>query len=179
VIKGNSISLRPVAEADLEQLYSSLIDLESRGPWYPMPGTSLTKFRAEFEEGGFWSPDDGIFVMVGEQDRMVGMVGWDKLNSDVSDMELSYRVFDSADRGRGIATEGLELLAGWLFDSQPINRMRLVIHIDNVGSRRVAEKCGFAKEGTSREGWYHKGKWHDVDVYSLTRAECDARRKDR
>jgi [ribosomal protein S5]-alanine N-acetyltransferase len=98
--------------------------------------------------------------MVDEQDRVVGMVGWDKLNSDVSDVELSYRVFDSADRGKGMATQGLELLAGWLFDSQSMNRLRLVIHVDNVASHRVAERCGFTMEGTSREAWYHKGKSH-------------------
>jgi len=57
----------------------------------------------------------------------------------------------------------------------------VTIHVDNAGSHRVAEKCGFIKEGTSREAWYHKGKWHDIDVYTLTRAESDERRatKDR
>jgi len=97
----------------------------------------------------------------------------------VPDVELGYRVFDRADWGRGIATEAVDLLAGWLFDTQPMNRLRLTIHLDNIGSHRVAEKSGFTKGGTSREAWNHKGIWHDIDVYILTRAESDERRRDR
>jgi ribosomal-protein-alanine N-acetyltransferase len=179
VIKGTSVSLRPVAEADVEELHKQLLDIEARGPWYPLPQTSLIKRRKAFEEAGFWSQDEGIFVMVDDQDRLIGTVDWNKLNGDVPDMELGYRVFDRADWGKGIATEALDLLAGWLFDTQPINRLRLTIHVDNVGSHRVAEKCGFTKEGTSREAWYHKGRWYDIAVYTLTRAESDERRKDR
>ena len=114
--------------------------------------------------------------MVDDQDRLIGTVDWTKLNGTVPDVELGYRVFDIADRGKGIATEALDLLAGWLFDSQSMNRLNLVIHVDNIGSHRVAEKCGFTKEATSREAWYHNGKWHDMDVYILTRAESHARR---
>lgn len=178
MIKGTGVSLRPIAEADLAELHRNLIHIEGRGPWYPMPRTSLTKRRRAFEETGFWSPDAGIFVMVDEQDRLIGTVDWNKLNGDVPDMELGYRVFDRSNWGKGIATAALDLLAGFLFDTEPINRLRLTVHVDNVGSRRVAEKCGFTKEGTSREAWYHKGRWHDIDVFTLTRAESDARTKD-
>jgi RimJ/RimL family protein N-acetyltransferase len=178
MIKGTSVSLRPVAEGDLQELHGRMIDIEARGPWYPLTGTSLTKRRRAFEEDGFWSKDEGFFVIADGQDRLIGTVDWNKLNGDVPDMELGYRVFDQADWGKGIASEALDLLAGWLFDTQPINRLRLTIHVDNVGSHRVAEKCGFTTEGMSREAWYHKGKWHDIDVYTLTRAESDQRRKD-
>jgi ribosomal-protein-alanine N-acetyltransferase len=179
VIKGPKVALRPVAEADLEELHAHLIDIEGRGPWYPMPRTSLTDRRKAFEEGGFWSPDEGIFLIVDAQDGLLGTVDWNKLNGDVPDVELGYRVFDRANWGKGIATEALDLLAGYLFDTLPINRLRLTIHVDNVGSHRVAEKCGFRNEGTSREAWYHKGKWHDIDVFTLTRAESDRRRSAR
>jgi [ribosomal protein S5]-alanine N-acetyltransferase len=177
VIHGTVVSLRPVAEDDLDELHRGLIDIEARGPWYPMSRTSLTKLRAEFEAAGFWSDDEGVFVMVDARERIVGNVSWERLNGDVPDVELGYRVFDRAGWGAGVATEALDLLAGWLFDSQSMNRLRLTIHVDNAASQRVAEKCGFTMEGTSREAWYHKGQWHDIAVYTLTRAESDARRK--
>ena len=179
MIKGTNVSLRPIAEADLEKLYSKLIDIEGRGPWYPLSRGSLTKFRRRFEEDGRMSDDEGLLVMVDHEDRLVGTVDWNKLNGDVPDMELGYRVFDRADWGKGIASEALDLFASWLFDTQPINRLHLTIHVDNIGSHRVAEKCGFIKEGMSREAWYHKGKWHDIDVYTMTRVESDERRSHR
>lgn len=178
MIKGKTVALRPVAEADLEELHNKLIDIEGRGPWYPISRTSLTKRRRAFQETGFWSSDEGFFVIVDERDRLIGTVDWNKLNGDVPDVELGYRVFNRADWGRGIATEALDMLAGYLFDTEQINRLRLTIHVDNVGSRRVAEKCGFIREGTSRQAWYHKGRWHDIDVFTLTRAESDERRKE-
>ena len=177
MIKGKTISLRPVEERDLGEFHSKLIDMESRGPWYPLPRTSLTKLRGAFNEAGFWTPDEGIFLIVDGADRLLGNVDWNKLNGDVPDVELGYRVFDQANFGRGIATEAVALLTNWLFDSHLMNRLRLTIHVDNIGSRRVAEKCGFTKEGMSREAWYHRGRWQDIDVYTLTRTESNERRR--
>ena len=119
-------------------------DLETRGPWYPLPGMPLTKFEAVFAESGFWSRDEGIFAIVDRSERMVGIVGWEQLNGDLPDVEISYRLLDRADHGKGITTEAVGLLAGWLFDTGHANRRRA-----NVGtstrtkaSRRVVEKSG-------------------------------------
>jgi RimJ/RimL family protein N-acetyltransferase len=177
MIKGIRVSLKPVAENDLEDLHRGLLDIESRGPWYPMPRMSFTKLRTTYEEDGLWSPDEGLFLIVGDEGRIVGTVDWERLNGSVPDVEVAYHVFDRADWGKGIASEALDLFAGWLFDSQSMNRLLLYIHVDNIASRRVAEKCGFSKEATSRQAWYSKGAWHDVDVYIQTRGESDARRR--
>lgn len=110
---------------------------------------------------------------------MLGVVESGELNGSAPDVELSYRLFDQADVGKGITTEAVDLLAAWLFEIGFMNRTLLYIHVDNVGSHRVAEKCGFTKESTARESWYHKGKWHDLDIYTLTRAESDKQQGDR
>lgn len=179
MIKGERISLRPVAESDLDEMHRRSLDLEVRGPWYPLPQTSLTKFRADFGQSGWWSQDEGVFVVVDDQDQLLGRVAWGKLNGSAPDVELAYSLFDLANRGKGIATEAVDLLVGWLFEAGFMNRLLLYIHVDNVASHRVAEKCGFTKEATARESWYHRGKWHDLDIYTLTRAESDKRRGDR
>ena len=176
MLMGRSIALRPVAERDLDELHRRVLDLAARGPHFPLPRSSYPKFRKRFEEDGFWSPDDGLFLIVDAEDRLIGLVEWEKLNASASDTEVGYWIFDSADRGRGIATEACDLLVGWLFDSQQINRVALYMHADNVASHRVAEKCGFTKDATLRESWYRDGRWHDLDLYSLTRRESDARR---
>ena len=175
MIIGRQISLRPLRSEDVGTLHASALDLETRGPWYPLPGMPLGKFEATFAESGFWSRDEGIFA-IARDDRMIGIVGWELLNGDISDVEISYRMLDVADRGKGIATEAVGLLCGWLFDTGHMNRLRANVHVDNAASRRVCEKSGFTAEATARAAWYNRGRWHDVVVYTLTRDEFEALR---
>lgn len=175
MLRGPRISLRPVAEADLDAFQRARTDIETRGPWVPMPRTSLQALRADFGNHGWWSKDDGVFMIVDGADRILGYVAWGTLNGTIPDVELGYGIFDRAEMGKGIATEAVDLLVRYLFDAYTMNRLLLYIYAANVGSRRVAEKCGFTKEATAREAWPHKGKWLDVDIYTLTRREADAR----
>jgi RimJ/RimL family protein N-acetyltransferase len=176
MLKGRQVSLRPLREGDIKPLHDSTLDLETRGPWYPLPGTPLARYAATFAESGFWSQDKGIFAIVDGSDRMIGIVGWEQLTGDLPDIEVSYRLLDQANRGKGITTEALGLLAGWLFDTGHMNRLRANVHVDNKASRRVCEKSGFTQEATARSSWYNRGKWHDVAVYTLTRDEFEAAR---
>lgn len=177
MLKGRAVSLRPITESDLDDFHDTSTDIETRGPWYPLPSESLTKLRTRFAESGLWSPNAGSFLIIDAEGRKLGVVGWGKQEDSYgSDLELSYRLFDRSVMGKGIATEAVGLLVDYLFDWLPIHRLLLFVHVDNVPSHRVAEKCGFTKEGTSREEWFHRGTWHDLDIYSLIRHERDRRR---
>ena len=176
MLTGRQISLRPLQGEDIGPLHASSLDLETRGPWYPLPGTPLTKFEAAFAASGFWSQDEGIFAIVDRSERMVGIVGWEQLNGDLPDVEVSYRLLDQAERGKGIATEALGLLSGWLFDTGHANRIRANVHVDNKASRRVVEKSGFTQEAIARASWYNRGQWHDAAVYTITREEFEGLR---
>jgi len=171
---GTNVTLRPVVEDDLGFLQGHSQDLEERGPWYPLPRRPLAKLRAAYEGDGFWAADEGIF-MIEADGRLIGHISWGRLNGDIPDMELGYRVYSPDDRGKGYATEAVVLMSRYLFDTDPMNRASMVIHIDNVASQRVAEKAGFTQEVRAREAWPHKGGWHDVFVYSVTRREFAAR----
>ena len=177
MIVGRQISLRPVRAEDIEPLHDSTLDLENRGPWYELPGTPLAKFQARFAETGFWTADEGFFVIVDRSDRVVGIVGWGKVNGDLPDVEIYYRLLDQADHGKGMMTEAVGLLVGWLFDTGQMNRLRINAHVDNKASRRVAEKSGFTQEAMARASWYNRGQWHDAVVFTLTRAEFEELRK--
>lgn len=171
MLKGEQIRMRPIGTDDLDQLYAWIIDIESRGDRYPMPQTSFVRFRRAFDEHGFWTADSGIFLIVAPDDRVVGQVDWSRLVGDVPDMALGYRVFSGSDRGKGYVSDAVRTMTRWLFETQPINRIRLTIHVENAAAIRVAERCGFTFEATCRAGWPNRGEWHDVNIYTLTRAE--------
>jgi inner membrane transporter RhtA len=40
-----------------------------------------------------------------------------------------------------------------------------------VASRRVADKSGYMLEGVMRGCWFHRGKYHDLEIWSVLRDE--------
>jgi RimJ/RimL family protein N-acetyltransferase len=74
-------------------------------------------------------------------------------------------------RGRGVATRTLRLMAGWGFTHLGLARLELTCGPDNVASQRVAEKCGFVREGVLRSHMRFKGGRRDTVVFSLLPGE--------
>jgi [ribosomal protein S5]-alanine N-acetyltransferase len=171
MLKGKSIILRPVRETDLEQLYAFHVDIDNRGSFYPHGVMSWPAFQKEFQEGGYWKKDSGTLIIVSHTDEILGHIEFFPTVNYLDEYELSYLVYETKNRGKGVVTEAVSLFVRYLFETKRTNRIRLVIHPDNSGSRRVAEKCGFQHEGTARGAWYNQGRHHDVEIYSILHSE--------
>ena len=167
MLKGKSITLRPVRETDIDQLYAYHIDIDNRGDYFPRGILSQPAFRKQFEENGFWSKEDGMLVIVSPGDEILGHIEFFKTVNYLDEFELSYQVYAPEHRRKGIASEAVNLLVRYLFETKQVNRIRLVIHPDNLASRRLAEKCGFRHEGTARGAWYNRGSHQDVEIYAI------------
>jgi RimJ/RimL family protein N-acetyltransferase len=167
MLKGNTITLRPVRDTDLEQLHAYHLDIDNRGDFFPRTIQPQPLFYKQFQESGFWNNEYGMLVVVSANDEIVGQIEFFKTVAYLDEYELSYRVYKTEQRGKGVTTEAVTLLVHYLFENKRVNRIRLVIHPDNLASRRLAEKCGFRHEGTARGAWYHKGVHHDVEIYAL------------
>lgn len=167
MLHGNSIRLRPVRENDLDQLYSFHLDIDNRGDFFPRGVLAEPAFRRQFQETGFWSKDEGMLVIVSQQEEILGHIEFFKTVNYLDEFELSYQVYATEQRGKGVATEALNLLVRYLFETRQVNRIRLVIHPQNLASRRLAEKCGFKHEGTARGAWYNRGRHQDVEIYAI------------
>ena len=69
-------------------------------------------------------------------------------------------------RGRGLMTRSVTLLCDWLFE-QGIGRLEIRTHPDNADSQRLAERCGFQREGHERRSIWLHGRRQDAVVWSL------------
>lgn len=167
MLQGKSVTLRPVRDTDLDTLYAYHIDIDNRGDFFPRGVMSQPTFRKRFQESGFWEKDDGMLVMESPSSEIQGHIEFFKTVNYLDEYELSYQVYVSESRGKGLATEAVNLMVRYLFESKRMNRIRLVIHPDNAASRRIAEKCGFQHEGTARGAWYNKGRHQDVEIYAI------------
>lgn len=171
MLKGNTITLRPVCERDLDQLHAFHLDIDNRGDFFPRGIMSQPLFHKRFQESGFWGKEDGMLVMVSAPDDIIGHIEFFKTVNYLDEYELSYQVYAAEHRSQGAATEAVTLLVRYLFENKRVNRIRLVIHPHNGASRRLAEKCGFRHEGTARGAWYHRGVHQDIEIYAILHAD--------
>lgn len=175
MIQGQMIQLRPVRETDLDTLFSGLSDIRNRGDYFPVTFQSEPGLRKQFQDGGFWGNDSGLLLIINEDAAIIGHIEYFRPVAYLDSYELSYLIYDPAERGKGVTSEAVSLLIRYLFESKKVNRLQLIIHPDNSASQRVAVKNGFTDEGTMRGAWYHRGQYHDVKVFALLRQEYQPR----
>jgi RimJ/RimL family protein N-acetyltransferase len=176
MLRGELIQLRPVRETDLDTLYTRLTDIGNRGDYFPINIHPESWWRKQFQDGGLWSDDQGLLLILNETEAIIGHIEFFKPVAYLDGYELSYLIYDPAERGKGVTSEAVRLLATYLFFTRKVNRLQLNIHPENLASRRVAEKNGFVEEGMMRGVWYHRGRYQDLMVYVLLRDEYETRR---
>lgn len=74
-------------------------------------------------------------------------------------------------RGRGYGTTAQRLLARYLFDQYPLQRIQADTAVDNPAERKSLERAGFTCEGLIRAAEFRNGRYHDHLLYSLLRSE--------
>jgi RimJ/RimL family protein N-acetyltransferase len=107
---------------------------------------------------------------VGGPDEPLGVVSLYDVDRDQARAWLGYWIVPAA-RGRGVATRAARLLARWGFDALGLARIELTCGPDNHISQRVAERCGFTREGLLRSHIRFKGGRRDTVVYGLLPGE--------
>ncbi len=172
MLNGKVVTLRPIVEEDLPQLYEHIINVENRGEFYPRTFQTMSSLRKELADTGFWSNEFGILLLIDNESRnIVGQIVWFKTVQYMDELEIGYIMYDQSTRSRGGMTEALKLLTRYLFDTKQVNRIRLSIVTENGPSRRVAEKGGYTHEGTQRGCFFNRGKHHDMELYAFLRAD--------
>lgn len=84
--------------------------------------------------------------------------------------EVGYAL-STAWQGRGLMVRALDLLLEELFTHTSLERIEARCAVDNLGSRRVLEKCGFTREGHLRSYFRLQGRRVDNLLYAQLREE--------
>jgi RimJ/RimL family protein N-acetyltransferase len=174
VLEGTQITLRQVRDDDLPVMYEAHQDIANRGDFYPTGVKSLPAYRKAYEETGFWEENEGTLVITGKDGAILGHIEYFTTVSYLDEIEIGYILYSRTSDGKGVTTEAVNLLVGYLFDRKKVNRLRLVIHPGNGASKRIAEKTGFSFESVARGAWWHRGRNHDVEVWALLRSDHTA-----
>lgn len=86
--------------------------------------------------------------------------------------EIGIAIFAETDRGRGLGSRTVRLLADHLFADPATHRLQASTWVENAAMRRVLEKLGWSFEGTMR-GFMPAGPGvrHDYALYAVTRQD--------
>ncbi len=77
--------------------------------------------------------------------------------------------------GRGYATEAVRAIVDAAFTLSSVVEIEASVHVENVASRRVLEKAGFAHVGQGMRGALARAAMVACDFFAVTRADWTAR----
>ena len=79
--------------------------------------------------------------------------------------EIGY-FLDEAFWGKGIVTKAVKILEKIGFQKLGLKRIEILMDPRNVGSEKVAIKCGYKKEGTMKKSIKDGNKFFDAHLYA-------------
>ncbi|MFF4622314.1 GNAT family N-acetyltransferase [Nonomuraea jabiensis] len=79
--------------------------------------------------------------------------------------------------GKGLVTRAARLIIDWAVEERGIHRIEWVVASENAASIAVARRLGMTKDGVLRESYPHRGKRHDMEVWSVLAPEWRAARQ--
>ncbi|TWU21959.1 GNAT family N-acetyltransferase [Bythopirellula polymerisocia] len=112
------------------------------------------------------SNEEWGFVIVGENDRVLGTCGIHRIDLMHHVGELGYWVRTSA-AGQGVATQATQQLCNWAFREKSLRRIEILTDVENLASQSVAIKSGGIYEGTLRQRLYVQGLAHDCMLFAV------------
>lgn len=122
----------------------------------------LERLESDWRAGRTFS--FGIFT---DEGVVIGGVTVSNVLWDCRCADLGYWV-EPRFRGKGIAAWAARLLLDFCFRVLRLQRLALVIRVDNLASQRVAEKLGAQFEGIARKRIFHAQEALDARVYAIT-----------
>lgn len=174
MLVGKNINLRLIEAKDLPEMLNLMNDLEHRGDYLGIELHHETKVQKYYADAGFWENDFGRLLITDKEDRLLGAITFFKGLGDSEGYEIGCQIYKKEDRGQGYSTEAIKLFCAYIFEIKPIERLQVCIAVGNTAARKAAEKCGFVFEGTMRKAFFARGKYHDLDFFSMLREECPA-----
>ena len=115
-------------------------------------------------------------IMEKASEKIIGTIGYMWYQEENSACEVGYSLARKH-WNKGYMTEALSAVIEYTFYELRFNRIEAQHETDNGASGAVMRKCGMKKEGTLRQRLYNKGKYVDVDLYSILRSEFMSRSK--
>lgn len=128
----------------------------------PVPEDFASAWVARYAEARRQGTREAFAVV--EAGEFLGLALAPTIDRETQTAELGYMVAPAA-RGRRVATESLRQLTEWAL-GEGMLRLELLISVDNAASKKVAERCGYVREGVLRNTYVKPGRREDTEIWS-------------
>lgn len=117
-----------------------------------------------------------IFVKEGQQLQIIGTIGLYEMNQ--RHQRAIWRIrLDPSQQGKGYATEAINLLLDYGFNTLNLNKIISDSFADNAAIVNLTLKLGFKQEGLLVGHYFHKGTFRDAIQFGLLREDFNRNKK--
>ncbi|MFJ8311610.1 MULTISPECIES: GNAT family N-acetyltransferase [unclassified Streptomyces] len=159
--------LRPWRESDADVLLAA-----SRDPaivrWNRVEPLSARAAREKIAGWGQrWTDEAAAIWAISrrDDDEAVGLMGIADLDLRGGSGEILYWLLPTG-RGAGAALDATLRVSRWALEELGLHRIRITHSVANPASCRVAQRAGYALEGTMRSALLHADGWHDEHLHA-------------
>jgi RimJ/RimL family protein N-acetyltransferase len=143
--------------------------------WFPQTEADTTDFLNRVMRA---APNASYFVIADVKDESyIGQMDIFEINWKIRKGKLGTVIGSAQARGKGYGTEALKLLEDYAFGVLGLERLELDVYADNVRAIRCYEKAGFQHEGTRRHAAMVNGKYADVCMMAMIKADWEAKQE--
>ena len=165
------VYLRKVRSADRREVIDRVVEGQSLlHPWISAP-TTARDFR-HYLRRTQREDHEGLLVCRLDSDEIAGVINLNNIvRGSFLSASLGYYAM-ARHAGQGYMQEGLELVKNYAFRQLGLHRIEANIQPTNRRSINLVKRCGFVREGFSREFLHIEGAWRDHERW----AAIDSRR---
>ena len=144
-------------EAEFTELMKASLSLHE--PWISPP-TDTTLFQYYLQRIS-QHDHEGYAVCLKADDAIAGAINLNNIvRGSFQSASLGYYV-GAPFHGQGIMYAGLSKLINLACNTMGLHRLEANIQPHNVRSQKLVERCGFVREGMSKDFLYINGAWRD------------------
>lgn len=117
-----------------------------------------------------------IFVKEDHELKLIGTIGLYEMNA--RHQRAIWRIrLDPTEQGKGYATEAINLMLDYGFNTLNLNKIISDSFADNAAIVNLTLKLGFKKEGLLEGHYFHKGEFRDAFQFGLLRDDFNNKNK--
>lgn len=169
MLSDEKIILGPLMESDSATLFSWINDAE-------LVRRSSSFRPVSFVNHNAWmdtvtkDPSRVFFsIRLVETEELIGVVQLFDIDSVHRSCELSIRIGDAHNRGKGLGAAAMVLTLDFAFLDLNLNRVQLIAFSDNAAAIATYKKVGFQVEGQMRCAFFIHGEWKDAYLMAALR----------